>query len=154
MEVLWCKANVSAHIPRICGDILYMDALCIHWDMYTHRYINIYPPVKYVCFSVCVQQQWEYDVQYLYSKNCLSETGVGAGACRSRPGRVWLVTSRLGTGKTITFFYSVCATTTTTSKQYSKSSTWQFYCYFLFFSLLCCPHYEGLRLWDNAPGLQ
>jgi hypothetical protein len=25
----------------------------------------------------------------------------------SLPGRVWLVTSRLGTGKTITFFYSV-----------------------------------------------
>ncbi len=26
----------------------------------------------------------------------------------SRPGRVWLVTSRLGPGKTITFIYSVC----------------------------------------------
>jgi hypothetical protein len=25
----------------------------------------------------------------------------------SRPGRVWLVTSRLGTGKSINFFYSV-----------------------------------------------
>jgi hypothetical protein len=25
----------------------------------------------------------------------------------SRPGRVWLVTSRLGTGKSFTFFYSV-----------------------------------------------
>jgi hypothetical protein len=25
----------------------------------------------------------------------------------SRPGKVWLVTSRLGTGKSITFFYSV-----------------------------------------------
>jgi hypothetical protein len=25
----------------------------------------------------------------------------------SRPGRVWLVTSRLGTGKWLTFFYSV-----------------------------------------------
>ncbi len=26
----------------------------------------------------------------------------------SRPGRVWLVTSRLGMGKSLTFFYSVC----------------------------------------------
>jgi hypothetical protein len=25
----------------------------------------------------------------------------------SRPGKVWLVTSRVGTGKTITFFYSI-----------------------------------------------
>jgi hypothetical protein len=29
----------------------------------------------------------------------------------SRPGRVWLVTSRLGTGKTITFYYSVLTET-------------------------------------------
>jgi hypothetical protein len=28
----------------------------------------------------------------------------------SRPRRVWLVTSRLGTGKTLTFFYSVLLT--------------------------------------------
>ncbi len=30
-----------------------------------------------------------------------------AGNNNSRPGRVWLVTSRLGTGKSLTFFYSV-----------------------------------------------
>ncbi len=31
----------------------------------------------------------------------------GINVYSSRPGRVWLVTSRLGTGKTITSFYSV-----------------------------------------------
>jgi hypothetical protein len=80
MEVLWCKANVSAHIPRICGDILYMDALCIHWDAYTHRYINIYTPVKYLCISVCVQQQWEY-VVFVFHEFSMGD-GSG-GSCRS-----------------------------------------------------------------------
>jgi hypothetical protein len=36
-------------------------------------------------------------------KKCKKHTGTAV----HRPGRVWLVTSRLGTGKSLTFFYSV-----------------------------------------------
>jgi hypothetical protein len=78
MEVLWCKANVSAHIPRICEDILYMDALCIYGDMYTHRYINIYPSVKYLCISVCVHYTaCGGNMVYLY---CMNFRAIGNGS--------------------------------------------------------------------------
>jgi hypothetical protein len=41
--------------------------------------------------------------------NILSSQNLHFLLVGSRPGRVWLVTSRLGTGKTITFFYSATA---------------------------------------------
>jgi hypothetical protein len=45
---------------------------------------------------------------HLHYALCTNQTLPGRELLNySRPGRVWLVTSRLGTGKTITFFYSV-----------------------------------------------
>jgi hypothetical protein len=82
MEVLWCKANVSAlrtYPPDLWGYTVY--GCFVHPLGYVHIY-SIYPPVKHLCISVYVQKQWEYDVRVFV----FHEFSIGdgrAGACRS-----------------------------------------------------------------------
>ncbi len=54
----------------------------------------------------------------------------------SRPGRVWLVTSRLGTGKSLTFFYSVYTVTP------AGSARW-LYLHILLLSVFCIEKLKG-----------
>ncbi len=53
----------------------------------------------------------------------------------SRPGRVWLVTSRLGTGNSLIFFYSVRATYGCSKQRFTKSHCG-------FFRPLSCPRVD------------
>ncbi len=55
----------------------------------------------------------------------------------SRPGRFWLVTSRLGTGKTITFFNSVVFKTMLWKLVYSPT----------YFTLVCLTFYRASLWW-------
>jgi hypothetical protein len=69
---------------------------------------NVCQWLIYFTLYWCLQCKKKVIVFPVPSRDVTNQTLPGLELLKySRPERVWLVTSRLGTGKTITFFYSV-----------------------------------------------